>query len=193
MGRIIISTNTTLDGIIQDPDGEEGFPRGNWFFPVGSPDREAWAAIEAAEADDASALLFGRRSYAWFASRWETRGGEWADRLRALPKFVQSATLTNEEATWGATTILRGDVVEEVSNLKNENAGDIVIYASYQLGQTLLQHDLVDEVRIFLAPVVLGSGRRLFGETSVEKPLRLVRVETVGKGTPFLIYEVERS
>jgi dihydrofolate reductase len=193
MGKIIISTNATLDGVIQDPDGGEGFALGSWFSPAGSPDREAWAKVETAEAMRTEALLLGRRSYEWFATRWASRSGDWADRLNSLPKYLVSSTLSEAAATWGPTTLLGGDVFKEISKVKQERDGDIVVYASYQLGQTLLEHDLVDELRLFVYPVVLGSGKRLFGETSGKKPLRLVNAETIGDGLALLTYEAVRG
>ena len=193
MGKIVISTNATLDGVIQDPDGAERFARGGWFSPAGSNDREAWATIETAEAMRTEALLLGRRSYEWFATRWASRGGDWADRLNGLPKYVVSSRLSEAAATWGPTTLLRGDLSTEVSKMKRERDGDIVIYASYRLGQALLEHDLVDELRLFVYPVVLGTGNRLFGETSGKKPLRLVDAATIGDSLALLTYETVRD
>jgi dihydrofolate reductase len=193
MGKIVMSTNATLDGVIQDPDGGEGFALGGWFPPAASRDREAWAEAEAAEAMRTAALLLGRRSYEFFAARWASRGGVWADRLNSLPKYVVSSTLSEAAATWGPTTLLRGDGVKEVSELKRTRDGDIVVYASYQLGHTLLEHDLVDELRLFIHPVVLGTGTRLFGQTSGKKPLRLTDATTIGDGLAFLTYDVVRN
>jgi dihydrofolate reductase len=193
MGKIVISTNVSLDGVVQDPDGKEGFRLGGWFAPVGSKDREEWAKVETAEAMGMDALLLGRRSYEWFAARWASRSGEWADRLNSLPKYVVSSTLSEDTATWGPTTLLRGEAVKEVSKLKQELDGEIDVYASYQLGRTLIEHDLVDELRLFVFPVVLGAGKRLFGETSDKKPTRLVDTKTVGDGLAFLTYELVRD
>ena len=187
MGTIVISQNVTLDGVVQDPTGEEGFRHGGWFGRTGDKDREEWAKLELDEALRAEALLLGRRSDEWFAARWLTRDGEWADRLNSLPKYVVSSTL--EEPRWSSATVLRGDVVTEVSKLKQELAGDIVVYASIQLVHTLIEHDLVDELRLTVYPVVLGVGERLFGETSDMKPMRLVGARTVGDGLAFLTYE----
>ena len=164
MGKIVISENVTLDGVIQDPTGEEGFGRGGWFGQIGDEDREAWAKVELDEALGAEALLLGRRSYEYFAARWPSRSGEWADRLNSLPKYVVSSTL--EDPDWNNSTVLKGDVVNEVSKLKQEVDGDIVVYASCQLVHTLIEHDLVDELRLMIFPFVLGAGERLFGETS---------------------------
>ncbi|HEY6496144.1 MAG TPA: dihydrofolate reductase family protein [Trebonia sp.] len=191
MGKIVISTNVSLDGAVQDPDGEEGFRLGGWFVQDGGKDLEEWGKVEYAEALDTTALLLGRRSDEWFGTRWASRPGEWADRLNSLPKYVVSATL--EHPQWTNVTVLAGDVVEEVTRLKQDVDGDIVVYASYQLGQTLIEHDLVDELRLFVFPVVLGSGTRLFGETSDRKPIRLIDSRTVGDGLAFLTYEIVRD
>jgi len=191
MGKIVISTNVSFDGVVQDPDGAEGFRLGGWFGQFGGKDLEEWAKVEFEEALGTEALLLGRRSDEWFAARWLSKSGEWADRLNSLPKYVVSSTL--QEPKWSNSTILRGDVVSEVSKLKQELAGDIVVYASYQLGRTLIEHDLVDELRLFVYPVVLGAGERLFGETSDKKPMRLVDIRTVGDGLTFLTYEFVRD
>ena len=191
MGKIIISENASLDGVVQDPTGEEGFRLGGWFGHVGDRDREAWVKVELDEALSAGALLLGRRSDEWFATRWLSRSGEWADRLNSLPKYVVSSTL--EEARWTNSTVLKGDVVGEVSKLKQEVAGDIVVYASTQLVHTLMEHDLVDELRLMIYPVVLGTGERLFGETSDKKPMRLVHAQTVGDSLAFLTYTLVRD
>ena len=191
MGKIIISENVSLDGVVQDPTGEEGFRLGGWFGHVGDRDREAWVKVELDEALSAGALLLGRRSDEWFATRWLSRSGDWADRLNSLPKYVVSSTL--EEARWTNSTVLKGDVVGEVSKLKQEVAGDIVVYASTQLVHTLMEHDLVDELRLMIYPVVLGTGERLFGETSDKKPMRLVHAQTVGDSLAFLTYTLVRD
>jgi dihydrofolate reductase len=191
MGKIVISTNVSLDGVVQDPDGGEGFRLGGWFVQDGGKDLEEWGKVEYDEALRTEALLLGRRSDEWFGSRWASRSGEWADRLNSLPKYVVSATL--EDPKWTNVTVLKGDVVEEVTRLKQELDGDIVVYASYQLGRELIEHDLVDELRLFVFPVVLGAGERLFGETSDKKPVRLVGSRTVGNGLAFLTYEIVRG
>ncbi len=191
MGTIVITTNSSLDGVVQDPDGEEGFTLGGWFGQSGGKDLEGWAKVETEEALGADALLLGRRSDAWFATRWLFRSGEWADRLNSMPKFVVSSTL--EEAKWSNSRIIRGDVVSEVSKLKQEIAGEILVYASYQLVHTLIEHDLVDELRLVVFPVVLGSGERLFGATSDKKPMRLVDVTTIGEGLTLITYEFVRG
>jgi dihydrofolate reductase len=191
MGKIVISENLSLDGVMQDPTGEEGFRFGGWFGRIGDKDREAWAKVELDEALGTEALLLGRRSYEWFATRWASRSGEWADRLNSLPKHVVSSTL--EDPEWNNSTVLKGDLVNEVSKLKQSVNGDIVVYASGQLVHTLIEHDLVDELRLMVYPLLLGSGERLFGETSDKKPMRLVDTRIVGDGLVFLTYQPVRG
>jgi dihydrofolate reductase len=191
MGKIVITTNASLDGVVQDPDGEEGFKLGGWFGQFGGKDLEQWAEVETDEALRAEALLLGRRSEEWFATRWASRTGEWADRLNSMPKYVVSSTLT--EPRWGNSTVLKGDVVDEVSKLKQEIAGEILVYASYQLERALIEHDLVDELRLVVFPVVLGAGERLFGPTGDMKPMRLVSAQTIGDGLAFLTYQPVRN
>jgi dihydrofolate reductase len=187
MGRIVISTNATLDGVVQDPDGQEGSELGGWFGQFGGEDLEEWGKVSFDEALHTEALLLGRRSDAWFATRWVPRSGEWADRLNSLPKYVVSSTV--QEARWTNATVLGGDVVGDATRLKRELDGDIVVYASYQLGRTLLEHDLVDEVRLTVFPVVLGAGERLFGDAGGRLRLRLARVTTIGAGLVHLTYQ----
>jgi dihydrofolate reductase len=191
MGKIVISTNISLDGVVQDPTGEEGFTFGGWFGQFGGKDLEEWAKISFDEALRTEALLLGRRSDEWFAARWVSRSGEWADRLNGLAKYVVSSTL--EDPKWTNATVLKGDLVDEVKKLKQELDGDIVVYASYQLGRTLLEHDLVDELRLVVFPVVLGTGERLFGETGDAKPMRLLSSQTIGDGLAFLTYQPVRD
>ena len=191
MGKIVVSENITLDGVVQDPTGEEGFRHGGWFTQTSARDREDWATLMLEEARGAEAMLLGRRSDEYFASRWLSRPGEWADRLNNLPKYVVSSTL--EKPRWGAGTVLAGDVVAEVSKLKQEIAGDIVVNASVQLVRTLMEHDLVDELRLTVYPVVLGSGERLFGTTSDKRPMRLISARAIGDRLTFLTYERDRD
>jgi dihydrofolate reductase len=191
MGKIVISENVSLDGVVEDPTGEEGFKHGGWFEQFGEQDREAWAKVEFAEALRAEAVLLGRRSDEYFGTRWSSRGGEWADRLNSLPKYVVSSTLV--DPAWTNATVLKGDVVSEVSKLKRELDGEIVVYASRPLVQTLMEHDLVDELRLMVYPVVLGAGHRLFGDTTDKKPLRLLDTRTVGDGLAYLTYELVRE
>ncbi len=189
MGKIVMSgpQNVSLDGVVQDPDGEEGFRLGGWFVHFGGKDLEAWNKVALDEALGAEAWLLGRRSYEFFGARWRSRSGELADRLNTMPKYVVSSTL--EDPDWNNSRVLKGDVVSEVSKLKQELDGEIVVPASYQLGRTLVEHDLVDELRMVVFPVVLGTGERLFGETSDKKPMRLVNTQTIGDGLALLSYE----
>src|SRR5712692_4001038 len=189
MGKIIVSENVSLDGVVQDPAGDEGFSRGGWVGLIAA--REDVAKIALDEAVGAEAFLLGRRSYEWLAARWPSRSGELADRLNSLPKYVVSSTL--EDPDWNNSTVLKGDTVDEVSKLKKGLNGEIVVAGSFQLLRALLQHDLVDELRLKIFPVVLGAGERLFGETSDKKPMRLVDTRTVEGDVVFLTYERVRD
>jgi dihydrofolate reductase len=191
MGKLVISTNMTLDGVVQDPDGGEGFALGGWFGEFGGKDLEAWSKVSLEEALRTEALLLGRRSDEWFGGRWPARTGEWADRLNGLPKYAVSSTLVDPK--WTNVHVLNGDVVTEVTKLKQALDGEIVVYASYQLGRTLIEHDLADEIRLVVFPVVLGAGERLFAETSEKKPMRLVDSGTIGDGLSFLTYQPIRE
>jgi len=177
MGKIIVSENVTLDGVIQDPAGDEGFRHGGWVGRIGDRGRDAAAKVLLDETLGTEAMLLGRRSYEFLASRWPSRTGALADRLNSKPKYVVSSTLENPE--WDNTTVLKGDVVNAVSTLKHELAGDILVAASFQLVRTLMAHSLVDELRLMIYPIVLGAGERLFGESSDKKHLRLLDARTV--------------
>ena len=185
MGQIIVSDNVSLDGVVQDPAGDEGFSRGGWVGLI--KDRPELNQLTLDEALGAEAQLMGRRTYDWFAARWPSRSGELADRLNTMPKYVVSSTL--QDPDWNNSTVLQGDVIHEVSKLKQELDGDIVVPASFQLVRTLLEHNLVDGLRLKVYPVVLGAGERLFGETSDQKPMRLVDTHTVDGDVAFLAYQ----
>ncbi len=191
MGKIVVSENISLDGVVQDPTGEEGFKHGGWFGQVSEEDREGRAKVVLEEALGAAAFLLGRRSYEFLAARWPSRSGELADRLRGLPKYVVSSTL--KDPGWDNSKVLTGEVVNEVSKLKQELDGDIVVAASFQLVRTLMEHDLLDELRLMVHPVVLGAGERLFGETSEKQPMRLLDARTVGDDLALLTYEPVRE
>src|SRR6187455_2548350 len=148
MGKIVISENVSLDGVIQDPAGDEGFRRGGWVGRIAALPEVAKVALD--EALGAETLLLGRRSYQWLAARWPSRRGELADRLNSLPKYVVSSTL--DDPDWNNSTVLGGDPVNEVSKLKHERNGDIVVPGSFQLLRTLIEHDLVDELRLKIYP-----------------------------------------
>jgi len=186
MGRIVISDNISLDGVVQDPAGDEGFRHGGWVGLI--KDRPELNKLALDEALGAEALLLGRRSYEWFAARWRSRSGELADRLNSLPKYVVSTTL--DDPDWNNSTVLKGDVPNEVSKLKRDLNAEIVVFASFQLVRTLIAHDLVDELRLKILPVVLGVGERLFSETSDKKPMRLVDTQTLDGDVAFLTYEL---
>ena len=189
MGKIVMSgpQNVSLDGVVQDPDGEEGFRLGGWFVQFGGRDLEEWNKVALEEALRAEAWLLGRRSYEFFGARWRPRSGELADRLNSMPKYVVSSTI--EDPDWNNSTVLKGDVVTEVSKLKQQLDGEIVVPASYQLGRTLIEHDLADELRLVVFPVVLGAGERLFGEVSGIKPMRLIDARIIGDSLAFLTYQ----
>jgi len=191
MGKIVISENVSLDGVVQDPTGEEGFRHGGWFAQVGSNDREGFYKAALDEVLRAEALLVGRRSYEFLAARWPSRTGELADRMNSIPKYVVSSTL--EDPGWNNSTVVKGDAVNEVSNLKERLNGEIVVPASLQLVRTLIEKDLVNELRLMVYPFVLGAGERLFGETSDKVPLRLVANRTVGDSLPYVTYQVVRA
>ena len=191
MGKIVVSQNVSLDGVVQDPTGEEGFRHGGWFIEFGGKDYAAWAEVGLEEARGAGAMLMGRRSDEYFGPRWLSRSGEWADMLNGLPKYVVSSTLQTPH--WSNATVLRGDVVEEVAKLRRQVDGDILVAGSRQLVHTLMEHDLVDELRLMVYPVVLGDGERMFGQTSDKVPLRLRNARTVGEGLAHLTYEVVRE
>jgi dihydrofolate reductase len=189
MGKIVISENVTLDGVIEDPTGAEGLSVGGWFFETDRGEDGERFTLDRTLGTEA--LLLGRRSYGLFAATWPSRGGELADKLNSLPKYVVSSTL--EDPDWNNSTVLKGDVVDEVSKLKQELDGEIVVLGSPQLARTLIEHDLVDELRLMIYPVVLGAGARLFGDTSDKKPVHLVDTQTVGDGIAILTYERVRD
>jgi dihydrofolate reductase len=198
VGRIVISQLVSLDGVSEDPAGFEGFERGGWASEL-DPDGERvfvrgeeGEELIVAEARNSAALLLGRKTYEGFAVIWPQQAGRpLADILNAMPKYVLSATL--EDAEWGNSTVLSGELTEEVGRLKREIDGPILVYGSTQLVQALIEHGLVDELRLLVHPVVVGAGRRLFGETSGKMPLRLVDTTTVGKGVVIHTYEPVRD
>jgi dihydrofolate reductase len=187
MGKIVVSENVSLDGVVQDPTGEEGFERGGWFLRISDRDRAGWAGAGLEEALGSEAMLLGRRTEEYLAARWPSRTGEWADRLHGMPKYVVSATL--DEPAWTNSTVLAGDPVAEASKLKQELAGEIVVAGSIQLVHALLAHDLVDELRLMVFPVVVGAGRRMFGETADAMLMRLVSVRAIGDSLAQLTYQ----
>jgi dihydrofolate reductase len=188
VGRIIVTEFVSLDGVMEDPGGSEDFKYGGWSFEFSRGDEGDKFKLD--ETFDSAALLLGRSTYEGFAEAWPSRDGEFADRFNSMPKYVVSSTLKDPE--WTNTTVLDGDVKQAVAKLKDEVDGNIVVHGSAQLAQTLLDLDLVDEVRLMVFPVVLGAGKRFFGDTSDKKPLRLTDSKIVGDGVAILIYEPAR-
>jgi dihydrofolate reductase len=184
MGRIVVTEFVSLDGVMEDPGGAEGFKYGGWTFEIDRGDEGNKFKLDETLASDA--LLLGRVTYEGFAEAWPSREGEFADKFNDMPKYVVSSTL--HEPEWKNSTVLEGDFVEEISKLRDGPDGDIVVHGSAQLVQALLEHDLVDELRLMVFPVVLGTGKRLFGETSDKKRLQLVDSNVVGDGVVILTY-----
>ena len=185
MGRIVVTEFVSLDGVMEAPGGGEDFRHGGWSFEIARGEEGDKFKLD--EAFSSAALLLGRRTYEGFAAAWPSREGEFADKFNTMPKYVVSSTL--EDPEWNNSTVLKGDVAEEVAKLKRDQDGDIVVHGSARLVQTLVEHDLVDEFRLMVFPVLLGSGKRLFGETTEKKPLRLVDSKVVGDGVAILVYE----
>jgi len=187
VGRIVVTEFVSLDGVMEDPGGAEGYEHGGWSFQVSRGDEGDKFKLD--ELVDAEAQLLGRVTYEGFAKAWPSITDEagFAAKMNSMPKYVVSSTLTNPE--WQNTTVLSGDVAEEVSKLKQEVDGNILVAGSAQLVQALIEHDLVDELRLMVYPVVLGSGKRLFGKTSNKKALRLADSRVVGDGVQILVFE----
>ncbi len=187
MGRIVVTEFMSLDGVVEDPGGAEDFKYGGWSFEISRGEEGDKFKLDETMASDA--LLLGRVTYEGFANAWPSRNDEagFADKFNSMPKYVVSSTLENPE--WTNSTVLKGDVVEEVKQLREKHDGDIVVHGSVQLAQTLIDNDLVDELRLMVFPVVLGAGKRLFGETGEKKPLRLTDSKTVGEGVAILVYQ----
>ena len=186
MGRIVVTEFVSLDGVMEDPGGSEGAKHGAWTFKFSRG--EAGDKFKLDEARGAEALLLGRVTYEGFAQAWPSRhGDEFSDKFNSMPKYVVSSTL--KKGDWNNSTVLRGDAVAEVSKLRQRLRGDILVNGSARLVQTLIAHDLVDELHLMVFPVILGSGKRLFGEASEMKPLRLAESKTVGDGVAILIYK----
>ena len=185
MGKIVVTEFVSLDGVMEDPGGGENFRHGGWSFEISRGDEGDKFKLD--ETLSTEAMLLGRVTYEAFAAAWPSREGEFADKFNDMPKYVVSSTL--DEPEWNNSTVLKGDVAEEVAKLREEVDGEISVAGSAQLVQTLIEHDLVDELRLMVYPVVLGSGKRLFGETTDKKTLRLADSKVVGDGVTILIYE----
>ncbi|MDB5078012.1 MAG: Bifunctional deaminase-reductase protein [Chloroflexi bacterium] len=184
MGRIIVSEFISLDGVMEDPGGSEGYKHGAWTFKFSRG--EAGDAFKLEETLDAEALLLGRVTYEGFAAAWPSMKGPFAEKFNSMPKYVISSTLA--DTSWNNTTLLTGDVVEEATKLRQQLHGNIVVHGSAQLVQTLIAHDLVDELRLMVFPILLGAGKRLFAETCDVKRLRLADNKAVGDGIAILTY-----
>jgi dihydrofolate reductase len=186
MGRVVVTEFISVDGVVEDPGGSEDFKYGGWSFEFDRGGDGDNFKLDETRASDA--LLLGRVTYEGFAAAWPSREGEFADMFNTLPKYVVSSTLTHTE--WNNSTVLEGDLKSSVSDLKNKYERDIVVHGSVQLVQALFEDDLVDELRLMVFPVVLGAGKRLFGETSDRKRLKLRDSKTVGSdGVTILTYE----
>src|SRR3954454_15372999 len=185
MGRIVVTEFISLDGVMEDPGGAEDYVHGGWSFEISRGEEGDKFKLD--ETLGAEALLLGRVTYEGFADAWPERDGEFADKFNNMPKYVVSSTLENPE--WSNTTVLEGDLKDAVAKLKDEHEGDIVVHGSAQLAQALLDDDLVDEIRLMVFPVVLGTGKRFFGETSDKKPLKLTDSRAVGDGVAILVYQ----
>jgi dihydrofolate reductase len=189
MARIVVTEFVSLDGVIEDPGGAEDFKHGGWSFEIDRGDEGNKFKLD--ETMESDGLLLGRTTYEGFADAWPSREGEFADKFNNMPKYVVSSTLDNPD--WSNTTVLKGDLKEEVGKLREQEGGDIVVHGSAQLTQALIENDLVDELRLMVFPVVLGAGKRLFGDTSDKKPLKLTSSQTVGDGVAILVYEPVRA
>ena len=189
MGKIVVTEFISLDGVIEAPGGGESFKHAGWSFKFSRGDEGDKFKLD--ETRSSEALLLGRVTYEGFAAAWPSRDGEFADKFNSMPKYVVSSTLT--KPTWNNSTILKGDVADQVSKLKQKQDGNIVVHGSAMLVQALLEHDLVDQLRLMVFPVVLGTGKRLFGETTDMKALRLVDSKVVGEGVAIFTYEPARE
>ena len=185
MGRVVVTEFVSLDGVMEDPGGAEDFKYGGWTFEIARGDEGDKFKLD--ETVDAEAQLLGRVTYEGFAEAWPSRDGAFADKFNSMPKYVVSSTI--DEAEWNNSTVLKGDLREAVSKVRDETDGDLLVAGSRQLVQGLLEQDLVDELRLMVFPVILGTGKRLFGETSDKKSLRLVDSKIVGDGVAILIYQ----
>ncbi len=186
MGRIVVTEFVTLDGVVEDPGGAEDFEHGGWSFEF---DRgEEGDKFKLDEALESDVLLLGRVTYQGFADAWPSREGEFADKFNEMPKYVVSTTLSDPE--WNNSTVIGGEVPEEVARLKDQIDGDIVVHGSPSLVRTLVENGLVDELRLMVFPIVLGSGKRLFGEGTAKTRLQLAASMAVGpEGVFVLTYE----
>jgi dihydrofolate reductase len=189
MGRIIATEFVSLDGVVEAPGGDEDFEYAGWSFEIERGEEGNKFKLD--ETSESDALLLGRKTYEGFAAAWPSRTGEFADKFNRMPKYVVSSTVGTPE--WSNTTVLRGDLAQEVGRLRERHSGPVVVHGSPTLVQGLLERDLLDELRLMVYPVILGKGKRLFGSTTKKKPMRLRSSKLVGDGVEILIYEAVRS
>jgi dihydrofolate reductase len=182
---MVVTEFISLDGVVEDPGGSENFKHGGWSFQFSRGDEGDQFKLDETMASDA--LLLGRVTYQGFAEAWPSRNGEFADKFNSMPKYVVSSTL--QDPSWNNSTVLSGDLTDEVERLKREHDRDVVVHGSVMLVQGLLERDLVDELRLMVFPVVLGSGKKLFGEAEDMKKLRLADSRVVGDGVAILTYQ----
>ena len=189
MARIVVTEFSSLDGVMEAPGGED-FKYPGWSFEFDRGDDGNQFKLD--ETREADALLIGRRTYESFAGAWPDREGEFADKFNSMPKYVVSTTLKDPE--WNNTTVLDGgDASAQVANLKQELDGTIQVAGSNRLVHELIEADLVDEVNLMIFPVVLGTGKRVFGETSDKRAMRLKESRAVGDdGVVVMVYERAR-
>ena len=185
MARIVITEFVSLDGVMEDPGGAEDYVHGGWTFEI---ERGAEGdGFKMEEAMNSAALLLGRKTYEGFAAAWPSREGEFAEKFNSMPKYVVSSTLRDPE--WNNSTVLAGDLAQEIARLRESTDGDVVVHGSAQLAQALIAQDLVDELRLMVFPVLLGSGKRLWSEFAEKKRLKLTDSRTVGDGVSILVYQ----
>jgi dihydrofolate reductase len=185
MGRIVVTEFVSLDGVAEDPGGSEDNDRGGWAFEFSRGEEGDKFKLD--ETMGSEAMLLGRVTYEGFAEAWPSREGEFADKFNQMPKYVVSSTLKDPE--WTNSTVIGSDVREQVARLRDEADGDVIVAGSLSLVQELIDADLVDELRLMVFPLVLGAGKRLFGDTGAKKPFRLTDSKTVGDGVQILIYQ----
>jgi dihydrofolate reductase len=185
MARIVVTEFVSLDGVMEGPAGDDGFVRGAWSFEFDRGDDGN--EFKTGETMDADAMLLGRRTYEGFARAWPEREGEFADKFNNMPKYVVSSTLENPG--WTNVTVVGGDVPQAIERIKSEVGGDVIVHGSCQLVHALIEHELVDELRLMVFPIVLGTGKRVFGETSDSKKFRLAESNVVGEGVQTLVLE----
>ena len=189
MSRIVVSQFVSVDGVIEDPVGIETLGRGAWSGSASSGAEGARFNVD--EIRESEAMLLGRKTYESYAAAWPSRSDEYADKINRMPKYVVSSTL--EDPEWDNTTVLEGEVASEVGKLREQVGGNILVHGSAELTYTLMEHDLVDEWRLKIYPIVVGAGKRCFGDPGKAVGLELVDSKTVGDGVAILVYRPARG